>query len=105
MAGFKKGLTSMELDDEDKIDRGIPMVAEPGRRNTPDFPWGLRISFDHKDLAKLKLDCKDCDVGDEFHFVAMARVKSKSSESSEGGEHSRVELQIEKIKLIDDAEA
>ena len=88
----------MELDDEDKLDayRPIPMAM-------PDYPCGLRICLTHKELAKLDLDA-DCEPGDYLMMAVMARVTSCSSSDGPGGPECRTELQIEKIKLVDDGD-
>lgn len=101
VAGFEKaeetekGLVSMENDDDDKLDYG---TAYPTIDN--DFPYGLRLSLDERDLAKLKLDAKDATVGDYLNFRARACVKHKMESESEGGKKCcRIELQIEQMGL------
>ena len=89
-------LVSMELDDEDKIDYGIPMSDSP---KGPDFPYGLRISLTEKELKKLKLDVGECEIGDLVDLRCFAVVTSKSEEDNKSGKSCRVELQIEKIAV------
>ena len=90
--GWDGKLVSMELDDDDKIDRAIPEMS-----SKPDFPWGLRVSLTEKELEKLDLDC-DCDVGDTIDLRAVAVVTSVSkSKMDDGKETVRVELQIQEL--------
>lgn len=88
-------MTSMELDDEEKLDFTSP-IAMPDK---PDFPYGLRISLTEKEFAKLKLDPSDCKVGEIFHGFFMARVTCVSSNDSGDGQCCRVEAQIEDLGL------
>lgn len=85
-------LVDMELDDEDKLDFCAPMPCP-----RPDYPYGLRISLSEKELKKLGIATPQ--VGDYIDMRAFACVKSVSSDSSDGGETCRVELQIEKIAV------
>lgn len=85
-------LTSMELDDEDKMDMAIPSISQQ-----PDFPWGLRICFTEKELKRLELPIPE--DGDMIDMRAMGTVTSVSTEQREGKDTCRVEIQIEKISL------
>lgn len=82
-------LVSMELDDEDKMDTLMP-IAMPSK---PDYPYGLRICLCEKELTKLGLPVPD--IGDMIDARIFGRVTSVSSESREGGDTCRVEIQIE----------
>lgn len=84
-------MVSLELDDEDKLDMVCPMPMS----ERPRFPYGTKICLTDKELAKLNLDPKDAFVGGMVHIHAMARITSASCEDTEGGQRSRVELQIE----------
>lgn len=103
-AGFQKedvsdkGMVSMELDDEDKMDTAI-MVS--GKEVQPDYPYGLRISLTEDELSKLKLDAKDAGVGDYLNLKIRACVKSISSHKADDGECCRVELQIEEMGMTE----
>lgn len=89
---------SMELDDEDQLDACLPIPCEK-----PRFPYGLRICLTHAELMKLKLDA-DCDVGDVVDLRAFAVVTSKSiSQDEHNGEQCRIELQIEKLAVLDES--
>lgn len=85
-------LVDMELDDEDKIDFCAPIKCAQ-----PDYPYGLRITLDEKQLKKLGIETPQ--VGEYLDLRAFACVKSVSSDSTDHGETCRVELQIEKIAV------
>jgi hypothetical protein len=85
---FRK-LTSMELDDEDKLD------AMPVLDQKPDYPYGLRICLTGKEFEKLDLDPRDAERGAIFHGHFLARVTAVSD--TEGG--CRVEAQIEDLAI------
>ena len=88
-------MTSMELDDEDKLDAVQP-IAMPDK---PDFPYGLRISLTEKEIEKLGIDHSEAFVGGMVHGFFMARVTSVSSEKRDDKECCRIELQIEDLGL------
>ena len=88
-------MTSMELDDEDKLDTAMP-IAMPDR---PDFPFGLKICLTEKEFEKLGLDYKDAVVGGICHGHFLARITSVSCEQRDGKECCRCELQIEDLSI------
>lgn len=90
-----RAMTSMELDDEDKMDALTP-IAMPEK---PDFPYGLRICLTEKELEKLGIDHTEAFVGGMVHGFFMARVTSVSCEQREGKDCCRLELQIEDLGL------
>lgn len=91
-------LVDLELDDEDKIDEGLP-VPVGVKPKGPDYPWGLRISLTHRELKKLGLK-PDCDIGDMIDMRCFAVVTSISTDENRGSEPScRVELQIQKMAV------
>lgn len=95
MAGF----VDMEMDDERAYDAPMPIATAK-----PTYPWGLRISLTDDDLKKLGLDAK-CEHGDYLVFKCMARVTScTESDGPDDEKCCRVELQIEKIKVLDDGD-
>lgn len=98
---WRNALVSMELSDEDKLDNAIPMTAADAIKQAPDYPWGLRIVFEDRELDKLGLDA-DCEVGDEVEIRAVARVTSVSRNEVGGEEKRRVELQITDIAVEGD---
>jgi hypothetical protein len=101
MAGFRKGMVSMELDDESKLD-AMPYTMATGDPVKPDFPYGLCIALGEAELKKLGLDIKDAQVGDELEFRAVAKVRSTTESNHENGDYCcRAELQIEKMALED----
>ena len=89
-------LVSTELTDDDKLDQCRPCVE-----GQPDFPWGVRISFDETLLERLGLDM-DCDVGDTLELKAIARVTSKSENQTNEKTTCRVELTLEQIAVRED---
>ena len=92
MAGWSKQMVSMELDDEDKLDAPMPIKMP----NKPDFPYGLRICLNEKELKKIGLDA-DCVVGDGILLRAFGKVTSVSNHDHGNGPESRVEIQIERL--------
>lgn len=100
MAAWTK-MVSVELTDEEKLDTlgGCP----PNIKNAPEYPWGLRISFDSGTLEKLGLE-EDPDVGDYIDLRAFARVTCCSREQRGDGTFSRrIELQIEQLAVEDES--
>lgn len=87
-------MADMEMDDEAQLEAVMP-IAMPDK---PRFPYGLRICLTHDELKKLNLK-PDCEVGDVIDLRAFATVTSVSISQSEGGDHCRVELQIEKLAI------
>lgn len=96
MAGWSK-MVSMELDDEDKLDFCAPIPCD-----RPDYPYGLRICFTEKELKKLGLEKPD--IGDMIDFRGFGVVTSVSSDQVDGGEERcRVEIQIQRISVENEA--
>lgn len=59
------------------------------------YPWGLRITLTHEELEKLDVDHSDWNIGETFHIHAFAKVVSKSSNETEGGDaNCSVTLQL-----------
>lgn len=88
-------MQDMELDDEDQLDAVMP-IPMPEK---PRYPYGLRICLTEAEFKKLGLDHADAEVGAMFHGHFMARVTSVSSNEDDGGEHCRVEAQIESLAV------
>jgi hypothetical protein len=75
-------LVDMELDDEQKTDFCAPMPCD-----RPDYPYGLRVSFDQGSLDKLKTNAADFKVGDMIDMRCFGVVTSVSmDDASESGE-------------------
>lgn len=91
-------LVDMELSDENKIDVAMPIPMP----NRPDYPYGLRLCLTEKELDKLGLDA-DCEIGDVIDLRAFAVVTSISVNESDGGTCKRVELQVQKLAIEDEA--
>lgn len=83
-------MTSMELDDEGKLDAPAPMPMS----EKPDYPYGLRICLCSAELDKLDLDVSEAVIGGIVHLHALATVTSVSMDAGEYGSNCRVELQI-----------
>ena len=104
MATKPRVMVSMEMDDEDKNDSLRPIPCE-----TPDYPYGLRISLTEKEIAKLDLDHASLQVGGLIHLHGFARITSVGSSEhrseSGGGKSQHCELQIEDLSIeSEDAE-
>ncbi len=75
------------------------MAIGPSGQPDP-YPWGLNIRLEKESLDKLGIT-KLPGVGDEFHFVAVAKVTSVQSSAREGtGEESSVGLQITMMQIV-----
>ena len=93
-------MVSMELDDDDKIDLTIPSIKE-----TPDFPYGLRICLTEKEFEKLGIDPAEAFIGAVMHGHFLGRITSISANQAEGVDCCRVEVQIEDLAIeSEDAE-
>lgn len=89
-------MTSMEMDDEDKLDAVMPYPMS----DKPDYPYGLRICLTEKELDKMGLDHRDAVVGGTIHGHFLARITSVSSNEDENsGSGCRVELQITDLDI------
>lgn len=71
-----------------------------------EYPYGLAISLDNESLKKLEVDFDSVEVGETYHFMAMAKVTSKSrNERDSGGPCECIELQITSLSAeSEDAE-
>jgi hypothetical protein len=96
-------LVDLELSDDDKLDMALPCGPADVKPKGPDYPWGLRISLTEKELEKLDLDIKDAEIGDVIDIRAVAAVTSISQSDSDGGK-CRVELQIQKMAIENEAD-
>lgn len=75
--------------------------AEDDMPCTPIYPYGTCISLADDELEKLNMD-EDVEVGDMFHFHALAKVTSVSRHETEDGKKNRVELQITHMEAEDE---
>lgn len=67
------------------------------------YPYGLAISLDEKDMAKLDLS-DDVQVGDMIDIRAMGQVTSVSQRDNGAGEPCcRVEIQLKMLGLEEEA--
>jgi hypothetical protein len=76
-----------------------PMTAKA--ENVPKYPWGLCINLEDDQLDKLGID-GECEVGDQIHLCAMAKVTSCSENETEGKTRHRIELQITHLAVEDE---
>lgn len=92
-------MPSMKLDKEAREDWEERMESEP---EPPEYPYGLRLILGKEELEKLGL--KDCKVGAEYSFRAVAVVKEKMERESDEGEmdHKSVDMQITDMEIIPD---
>lgn len=82
------GMVDMRRTPEEKAEAlAMPMAG--------DYPWGLSISLDTESLKKLEVDFESVEVGQTYHFMALAKVTAKSRNENDGGEAREcIELQI-----------
>ena len=92
-------MTDLALTDSEKMGSDVPCV----QMDRPRYPYGLSLSFDQGVLDKLQLDIKDANVGDVIDLRAFATITSISQHDNADGAQGRVELQIEKIALENEA--
>lgn len=85
---FSTPLVDMRRTAEEKSEAmAMPSVGE--------YPYGLSISLDTDSLKKLEVDFDSVEVGQTYHFIAMAKVTCKSRNEQDGGEAREcIELQI-----------
>lgn len=83
-------MVDMRRTPEEKSDACMPTMAYGS-----DYSYGLCISLDDESLKKLEVDFDSIEVGETYHFMAMAKVTAKSrNERSEGEPRECVEMQI-----------
>lgn len=94
-------MVDMRRTPEEKSDACMPMAYGS------DYSYGLCISLDDESLKKLEVDFDSIEVGETYHFMAMAKVTAKSrNESATGGPRECVEMQITMLSAeSEDAEA
>jgi hypothetical protein len=93
-------LVDLELDDEDKIDTMCPTAI----MDVPDYPWGTKIILTHRELEKLGLDIGDCSIGDLIDMRCFGVVTCISSNRGPMGPEDRVEIQIQKMAIENEAD-
>ena len=94
------GMVSMKRSAADKAEEksGTPMEA-----TAPDYPWGLCITIDGDELAKLGIELPK--VGQKFHLDAMAvctmaRQEANASTSGDASEYKCCSLQITDLSIM-----
>jgi hypothetical protein len=93
-------MTSMELDDEAKMDAAQPIAM----LDKPDYPYGLRICLCGDELEKLNLDPSDAFIGGIIHGHFLATITSLSMSAGENYSDCRVELQITHLNVLSEDE-
>lgn len=80
----------------DMENMAMPAMSEGDR-----YPWGLRITLEKEDLAKLGLKASGFKIGQTVAIQAQAKVTSINSRESTGsdGTYQDVGIQIEKLDL------
>jgi hypothetical protein len=76
------------------------MLGEAVEADSPEYPYGLRISLDNESLTKLGIAELPL-IDAEFKVIALASVVSVSQHESQGSDkpHRSVDLQIEMMQL------
>jgi len=84
-----------------EIKKDMPSMVSPSyKAAVPSYPYGLCISLNEDDLAKLGMDdCQLPSIGDMIHLAAMAKVTSVSENQTTAEDGAvkkccRIELQI-----------
>ena len=95
----KPALVDMAYTKADKKEEAKEYAVGPGGQIS-DYPWGLCLSLEKKELDKLGVKQLP-QVGGEFHFVAVAKVTSVNQSAREGQDgESRVGLQITMMQVV-----
>jgi hypothetical protein len=93
----ENGLKDLAFSKEEKVKRHKEMLPQPGANaadSGPDYPYGLRMTFEKEALEKLAM--KELPKpGDVIEMRVKARVVAvRSNEHEKHGEDRSVELQI-----------
>lgn len=91
-------MVDMELSDDAQLDAVMP-IPMPEK---PKYPYGLRICLTEDELEKLGLEA-DCEIGDVIDLRAFAVVTCVSQNETDNGKCARVELQIQKLSIENEA--
>lgn len=80
-------------------------MLSPVEADTPEYPYGLRLSLEEADLQKLGMTGSP-ELDSEFKLTALVCVVSVSQHESEGsdGKKRSLSLQIERMELTPAAE-
>lgn len=84
MSKVVKGMVDMALDSKE--------IQEFTQPSAPRYPYGLCLSLCDDELEKLNLE--DLERDDFVHLHCMGKVTSVSTNSTQDGDHKRVEIQI-----------
>ncbi len=92
-------LVDLAYTDEEKMATDIPC----GPIDRPRYPYGATLSFDQDTLDKMNLDTKGVSVGDMIDLRAFGVITSISENDTSDGPKCRVEIQIQKIAIENEA--
>lgn len=95
-------MVNLELDDEDRgaLAEPIPFpMPKPARQ----YPYGCCISLTHAELRKLDLDVADASIGDIIDMRCFGVIKAISTNDGPDGKNCRVEIQIERMAIENEA--
>lgn len=96
MADAWSPMASLELTDEEKMDRQMPAAVA----DMPSYPYGTCISLCNDELDKLGCDVGDFASGDIIMIKAIAKVTGTSTSDTAMGPKGRVELQITDMAIL-----
>ncbi len=92
-------MTDMKLpkkSEKEMKNMGMPATSS-GMQD--EYPYGLRISLNNEQLAKLNIGAHN--VGDEIEIEATGSIISKSENEQQGGKAEKhLEIQIKKICIV-----
>lgn len=91
-------LVSLELDPDESADAYMPIAMDHG----PDYPYGMRVSFDETTMKKLGIDPATLKRDGVFVLHGLCRITSVDSGENESGKHFRMEAQIESAAIDGD---
>jgi hypothetical protein len=89
-------LHSMKMSKKEKKDSMPTAVSD-----TPDYPYGLRLSLNDEALKKLGIKSLP-KVGSKMHVLAVGEITSVSQHESAGHEDRHVEIQLHELGVSDD---
>ena len=91
-------LTSMKMAKKEKSNSPQPESEQP------EFPWGLRITLETEQIAKLG-GLKGCEVGEDAGIQASSKIISIRKEESKGDKNRHtIEIQITALDISFDAD-
>jgi hypothetical protein len=93
-------MVDLALSEEERADFGVPCALQSDDAG-PIYPYGMKVCFHRAEMDKLGLE-DDCDVGDIVYLRVMGTVTSVSSNKrGDGTKDSTIEVQIEKVSVLE----